>query len=383
MRICYIGWAQYIHLQRFANWFASHGHEVHVITNFPVDLENVKMYNIRTPEEWDSSFFRRNALVKFIYKVSQLKSYLREIKPDILHSQSLYYPAFLGAFVGFQPYVVTVWNGDILFNRVGDVVPHSLYKKKIQQLINHFALSRAQIVTGVSETLIREVRNRGVSPQKTKLIHWGVDPCFFHPVSNKGFLKQKLKIGDEKIPIILCTRNLDSLYNIETILEVIPQIKSSFPKARFVFLWNADNNKLGSYKQLVKRLGVDSSVQWVGPVSYAQIHEYYQAADIFVSVASYDSGPISMVEAMACGAAPVMSRLPSIMEWVEDGVNGFLVKPRDRSGLATAIVELLKDGTLRNQFAQRNEELIREKANHDFYMRKMEAIYYSLIRSQS
>ena len=58
---------------------------------------------------------------------------------------------------------------------------------------------------------------------------------------------------------------------------------------------------------------------------------------------------IALLEAMASGAACVVSRLPGSTDHViRDGVNGILVAPDDRDGFARAIARLLGDpGTAR------------------------------------
>jgi glycosyltransferase involved in cell wall biosynthesis len=72
---------------------------------------------------------------------------------------------------------------------------------------------------------------------------------------------------------------------------------------------------------------------------------YYSAADITVSISSKDSFPNCMIEAMACRSPVVMGDIPSIREWVENGVNGFLVPPEDPEKLAEKIIEVFNYST--------------------------------------
>lgn len=93
------------------------------------------------------------------------------------------------------------------------------------------------------------------------------------------------------------------------------------------------------------------------------------------------SGPQALVEAMAAGAAPVVSDLPCVREWVDPGWNGVLVNPKDTDAVARAIIELLQDAPKRDLFAGRNREIVREGADEDKEMAKMEQLYFSLLKN--
>jgi len=47
LKICYIGDAQSIHLQRWARWFAERGYEVHLITDRPHEIKGVKLHTVK------------------------------------------------------------------------------------------------------------------------------------------------------------------------------------------------------------------------------------------------------------------------------------------------------------------------------------------------
>jgi glycosyltransferase involved in cell wall biosynthesis len=61
---------------------------------------------------------------------------------------------------------------------------------------------------------------------------------------------------------------------------------------------------------------------------------------------------------MAAGCFPVLSDLPTQREWVEDGVNGFLVPPGDASALAERLADALGNDALRRDAAERNRAIV-------------------------
>jgi glycosyltransferase involved in cell wall biosynthesis len=61
---------------------------------------------------------------------------------------------------------------------------------------------------------------------------------------------------------------------------------------------------------------------------------------------TFEGFSVSLVEAMACGLAPVTTSTPGPMEIVRDGFNGILVPPRDSESLERALERLIEDPAL-------------------------------------
>ena len=97
-----------------------------------------------------------------------------------------------------------------------------------------------------------------------------------------------------------------------------------------------------------------------------------------MSVPSSDGTPSSVLEAMACGAAPVLSDLPSLHEWVADGQEGLFVAAGDGGALAAAILRLVRDDGLRARLRANGLAVIADRADRARRMRRAEEIYETL-----
>ncbi len=97
-----------------------------------------------------------------------------------------------------------------------------------------------------------------------------------------------------------------------------------------------------------------------------------------MSVPRSDATGVSTLEAMAVGCFPILSDLPSQVELVEDGVNGFRVPVGDAAALAERIGEALANPELRRRALHLNRELVRRRALWEDNMAEMESWYYRL-----
>jgi glycosyltransferase involved in cell wall biosynthesis len=105
----------------------------------------------------------------------------------------------------------------------------------------------------------------------------------------------------------------------------------------------------GRLRALIESHGLQDQVKLIGACPQAQVLEQLYAASVFVlaSVVAADGNrdgiPVALMEAMACGAPVVSTRVSGIPELVEDGVCGLLAEPGDPSDLARCIEQQLHD----------------------------------------
>lgn len=93
-----------------------------------------------------------------------------------------------------------------------------------------------------------------------------------------------------------------------------------------------------------------SKVNYMGSVSYDQIKIVINDATVCVFPSFAEALPVSWIEAMAMQKAIVASNIGWANEVIDDGLNGFLVNPKNHLEFANKIVELLEDSELREQF---------------------------------
>jgi glycosyltransferase involved in cell wall biosynthesis len=105
--------------------------------------------------------------------------------------------------------------------------------------------------------------------------------------------------------------------------------------------------------------------------------------DIYVSTSLDDGTSISLLEAMASGAFPIVSDIPSNREWICDGENGFLVPTHEERVLAARIVETIRNRSLVEKAKQRNLHVVKEKALWSVTIEKTKRIYEMILSEEN
>ena len=105
----------------------------------------------------------------------------------------------------------------------------------------------------------------------------------------------------------------------------------------------------------------------------------YQQADIYV-LPSYNEGlPMSILEACNYGLPIVSTPVGGIPEIIEDGTNGFLVKPGDVKALEERLLRLIESPELRKKMGRKGYEKVKDKFNIDHIVDQISKLYEELL----
>jgi colanic acid/amylovoran biosynthesis glycosyltransferase len=197
---------------------------------------------------------------------------------------------------------------------------------------------------------------QGQYGDKLIIIHCGVDTNFFRPAASRPA---------SGAPAIFCVGTLHEVKGQRHLLVACRLLREQ--GLRFCCHFVGDGPDRPALEQYARENGLTDVVQFHGQQTREKVAEWLGAADVVVapSVPSKDGRregiPVALMEAMACGAPVVASRLSGIPELVEDGVTGVLVPPADEPAIAAAIAGLLQDPARRQRLgAAARDKIVRE-----------------------
>ena len=105
--------------------------------------------------------------------------------------------------------------------------------------------------------------------------------------------------------------------------------------------------------QLVRDLGLQQVVEFIGNVPAEEVSDYYNLCDVFAMVnrteleGDIESFGMVFVEANGAGKPVLGGRSGGTTESIEEGVTGLIADPESREDIAAKLIVLLQDGALR------------------------------------
>jgi len=135
-------------------------------------------------------------------------------------------------------------------------------------------------------------------------------------------------------------------------------------------------------KQLVEDWEIEERVHFLNNIPDEDLKAFYHACDIFVlpSIEKTECFGLVQLEAMACGKAVISTNLPTGVPWInQHKKTGLVVPPKDAEALHQAIVFLLENERLRNEYGKNGQERVKE-FTIDLMVEKINNLYLSLCK---
>lgn len=361
MKLCFLAAGDSSHSYRWISFFANQGHEIHWISltpgTYPTD-DRIHFHNIGGS---------RGKALDLVLAALRIRSLVRHIAPDILHAHYAGSYGLLGLIANRSPFVLTAWGSDILFAG----------RERLKAAVIRRVLARADLITCDAQHMIQAMSKLDADRNKMRIIYFGVEADRFVPGEAEPEILQRWGGVDRSVVISL--RNLEPVYDIQTLLRAVPLLRGSHPDLLVIIAGSGSLE--GILKTQVADMGIADLVRFVGRYANTDLPRMLRSAQVYVSTSLSDAGiAASTAEAMACGLPVVVTNTGENDLWIDDGQSGYLVSPRSPEELAQRVHELLGDAALRGKIGNRARQVIESRNNYHREMEKM-AVYYAQLHS--
>ena len=123
--------------------------------------------------------------------------------------------------------------------------------------------------------------------------------------------------------------------------------------------------------------GIEQKVRFLGKQD--NIEELISISDLLLLPSETESFGLVALEAMACEVPVVASRVGGLPEVITDGVEGFLVKPRDISKMVECSLAILSRESYRREMGKRARKKAQEKFSSEKIIRSYEDFYRKVL----
>jgi glycosyltransferase involved in cell wall biosynthesis len=347
------------------------GHEVVVFTpRYRQELEKEESYD-------GLRVVRVEPLIKYGKAAILPQLFFRLKGFDILH---LHYPFFGGAeWVWLfrkthkEVKLVISYQMDV----VGTGLKAAIFRAYTGLLLRSIVSSADRVIVSSYDYADHSYIGGMVKRDDLAEIALGADERFFPQEKDRALMDTFGIRPDDTV--ILFVGSFEYFKGIEFLLRSIPALQG---KIRVLIV--GDGMLRPQYMKLVEDLGIADRVSFPGLADDELLARYYNLCDIFILPSSdrTEAFGIVLIEAMACGKPVVASNLPGVRTVVEDGKNGFLVKPGDAADIADKLQRLIGRETVRREFGRRGREKVLERYTWDKVGDKLNSVYEEVLHGR-
>jgi glycosyltransferase involved in cell wall biosynthesis len=268
--------------------------------------------------------------------IFRLRKIIRSERPDAFISLNFFGYFFLKlAMIGIRPKIkcLIIYQTTIHENKKEHLL-HKLYTSLLKKDDYIIAASRNQ----VKYTL----ENYSIPENKISVIYNGIDTHHWHlkqPGDNDAVRKEYGIPAEAKVIVIAAAFRPEK--NHTGAVRALKMLRDTYKMDAFLLLVG-DGNTRAQAEEVTRQLGMQQYVKFTG--MQKDLRPFYWAADIF-SLCSYavETFSVAALEAMSCGLPCVLTNIGGAAEMIQEGVNGFLCEPEDKS-ISDAWLKALQAG---------------------------------------
>lgn len=248
-------------------------------------------------------------------------------------------PAFLPLSVSARHLVITVH--DFSFHLHRDWHP----EERVMYFEKYFwnEVKKADHLIFVSNFIRKSaIEEFGMNAARCTTIYCGVDHNIFRPQNAQELqvIRQRYNLSE---PFILFTGSVEPRKNLQNLIKAYLSLPASVRKDVKLLLAGFSGWRNKEIMHTIQAYSQD--IRYMGYVPEKDLAGLYNLAEVFVYPSFYEGFGLPPLEAMACGAAVIVSNTTSMPEVC--GNAALYVNPSNADQIASAILDLLQDSAKR------------------------------------
>ena len=201
--------------------------------------------------------------------------------------------------------------------------------------ITRFSIDRSDGVTAVSEFL-RKLSSQEFALQKPIVLIPNFVNCDVFQKTQDANHRKKFAPANEKI--IVHISNFRPVKRVTDVIEIFDEVHHHLPAK---LLMVGDGPERYNAECLSRNKGLSEKVVFLGKQD--SVAEILSVADLLLLPSENESFGLVALEAMACEAPVVASKVGGLPEVIREGIDGYLIAPKDIKAMASRTVEILSD----------------------------------------
>ena len=211
---------------------------------------------------------------------------------------------------------------------------------------------------------------------------------------NQVFTQYSWDISKAEPHSIICNASGYPLKGLHMLLRAVALLKNKYPDIKLYvpgdkvvsdgsIQWALRKRGYTKFiEQLIKELGIEDSIIWLGALPQEKLAAQYTKARVFAMCSAIENHSSSLKEAMMVGTPSVASYVGGVPEYVTHGENGFLYRFEEYDIMASHIQRLFDDDDLALKISENARSRIRSLHGEQDIYRIVTNIYAKVLNNQ-
>jgi glycosyltransferase involved in cell wall biosynthesis len=170
--------------------------------------------------------------------------------------------------------------------------------------------------------------------------------------------------------VILYLGRLHKTKGIDILIDSYAEVIKTFKQVRLIIV-GPDEGYLTTLKKQITKLYLENNVIITGSLhGYDKLTAYIDA-DVFVTP-SYSGLPVTFIESCACGLPIITTTSGDKINWIN---NVGLVTEYDKFSICQAILKILQDDNLYQEFSKNGKSIVQDELNWGKIIDRIEKVY--------
>lgn len=215
---------------------------------------------------------------------------------------------------------------------------------------------------------------------KATVIPHGVDTDVYAPPSDRA-----AAFAESGLPgryAIGCFGRVRAQKGTDVFVDAMCRLLPRYPDFTAVIVGQVTTEQTPFASDLKKRIeaaNLQSRIVITGELPIEAVQRWYQRLTIYAFTSRNEGFGLTLIEAMAAGAALVATRAGAAELVVEDGVSGVLIPAGDADALAAAVEPLMRDVAAATAMGERARVRVLEQFSLDAEAARIGEVYRSLL----
>ncbi|MCP4681813.1 MAG: glycosyltransferase [Desulfobacterales bacterium] len=304
-----------------------------------------------------------------IRSILALVQYLKKNNVDIIHTH--------GYRANFYGGIASILGGTKIISTIHvslyDYVDTPLLVRCVYILLERIFSHKTSTLICISNAMKGDMIKLGIDPRKIVVIPNGVDLERFYPRPAEERIKSQLGFNKQDMLIGTVGRMVTEKGQIY-LLEALKYLKAEWKNLKCLFVGK------GPMLPQLKKLARDSGLEdmCIFPGIRNDIELIYPMLELFVLPSIREPFGLVLLEAMASGVPVLATASGGPLDFINTGINGVLVPPKDSKALAQNISNLLRNKNRAEAIAVEGKKTVENEFSVKETVKKIQEVYFSL-----